>query len=82
VQPTSFVDYTINQLAVQNFVSPEFGAKCPYFGVTRISLTLLNIKGSSNVKNQLYPSSCFDTTPACDGRTDGRRDARQQHIPH
>ena len=48
-------------------------ASTQIFGDTQIYLqrSVEEVEGSLHVKNQLDSSSRFDTTPACDGRTDG-----------
>ena len=79
-----------HQVAVAKFSKSTVYRKVPegtklIFGGTWISLkhSLGWIKGSSHAKNQLYPSSHFDTIPGFDGWADrGRMSNTRQHILH
>ena len=44
--------------------------------VSKFLRSLGEAKGSSRAKKQLYSSSCFNTTPACDGQMDGRTEGQ------
>jgi len=72
---TSFVDDAI-ALPWRNYVSPEFETKSrrkiPYFWryPNSVKHSVEWVEGSLHDKHMLDPSSRFDTTPACDRRTD------------
>ena len=77
------VDHTID-LLWQNFISSEFGTKfqrevllfCRY---PNFLITQSGIGGTMHpCQNQLDLLSSFDTAPACDRRTDKRRDGQPQ----
>ena len=44
--------------------------------VSKFLRSLGEANGSSRAKKQLYSSSCFNTTPACDGQMDGRTEGQ------
>ena len=72
---TSFLDDAIDVLW-RNFVSPEFGTsargKYPNFWLyPNILTTQCRI---ASMPKQLHSSTRFDTIPACDRRTEGRKD--------
>ena len=78
---TCFVDHAI-ALPWRNYVSPEFETKSrrnmPYFWRYPNSVKTHSVEwveGSLHDKHMLDPSSRFDTTPACDRRTDERDDS-------
>jgi len=47
-----------------------------FLEVSKFLRSLGEAKGSSRAKKQLYSSSCFKTTPACDGQMDGRTEGQ------
>ena len=80
---TSFVDHSID-LPWRNFWSPKFGTKFQREGMLFLKvypnflITQWFRIGERELQcqNQLYPSSQFNTIPACDGQTDRQTDKR------
>ena len=74
---TTSIHHPLAVVKVQSLGQTSRG-KYPYFWRYSNFVTLQFRIGQRKppCQNQLYPSSCFDTTPACDRRTDTQR----QHI--